>query len=200
MSKVKITGNASGTGTLTISAPNTNTDRTLTLPDGAGEILLSDGDGSQLTNLPAGGKVLQVVQSLNTSGSNHTSTSYTASSLGVSITPSSTSSKIYVMFSGGMNGHAGTHTTSQKAMLKIYRRIAGGSYAELESNSSGQQVFYSPGSVYEAISINYLHSPNTTSQVDYLIYAAQGGGNDTTFSINRDSNNQTQAIAMEIGA
>ena len=39
MSKVKIQGNASGTGTLTISAPNTNTDRTLTLPDGAGEIL-----------------------------------------------------------------------------------------------------------------------------------------------------------------
>jgi hypothetical protein len=39
MSKVKIEGNASGTGTLTIAAPNTNTDRTLTLPDGAGEIL-----------------------------------------------------------------------------------------------------------------------------------------------------------------
>jgi hypothetical protein len=33
MSKVKIEGNASGTGTLTIAAPNTNTDRTLTLPD-----------------------------------------------------------------------------------------------------------------------------------------------------------------------
>jgi len=39
MSKVKIEGNASGTGTLTISAPNTDTDRSITLPDGAGEIL-----------------------------------------------------------------------------------------------------------------------------------------------------------------
>ena len=39
MSKVKIEGNASGTGTFTISAPNSNTDRNLTLPDGAGEIL-----------------------------------------------------------------------------------------------------------------------------------------------------------------
>jgi len=39
MSKIKIQGNADGTGTLTIAAPNTNTDRTLTLPDGAGEIL-----------------------------------------------------------------------------------------------------------------------------------------------------------------
>jgi len=43
MSKVKIEGNASGTGTLTISAPNTDTDRTLTLPDAAGEVLVTDG-------------------------------------------------------------------------------------------------------------------------------------------------------------
>ena len=51
MSKVKIQGNSSGTGTFTISAPNSNTDRSLTLPDGAGEILLSDGDGSSLTGV-----------------------------------------------------------------------------------------------------------------------------------------------------
>jgi len=43
MSKVKIEGNASGTGTLTISAPNTDTDRSITLPDGAGEVLVTDG-------------------------------------------------------------------------------------------------------------------------------------------------------------
>ena len=34
MSKVKIQGNASGTGVITLTAPNTNTDRTITLPDG----------------------------------------------------------------------------------------------------------------------------------------------------------------------
>jgi len=55
MSKVKITGNASGTGVLTIEAPNTNTDRTITLPDSTGTVLMTDGDGSALTNLPAGG-------------------------------------------------------------------------------------------------------------------------------------------------
>ena len=38
MSKIKLQPNASGSGTLTISAPNTNTDRTLDLPDSAGEI------------------------------------------------------------------------------------------------------------------------------------------------------------------
>jgi hypothetical protein len=44
MSKVKIEGNASGTGTFTIAAPNSNTDRTLTLPDEAGTVLTSASD------------------------------------------------------------------------------------------------------------------------------------------------------------
>ena len=43
MSKVAITGNASGTGTFTIAAPNSDTDRQLTLPDEAGTILTSGG-------------------------------------------------------------------------------------------------------------------------------------------------------------
>ena len=33
MSKITLAPNASGTGTLTVAAPNTNTDRTITLPD-----------------------------------------------------------------------------------------------------------------------------------------------------------------------
>jgi len=51
MSKVKIEGNASGTGTFTIAAPNSNTDRSITLPDAAGELLLANGDGSNLTGI-----------------------------------------------------------------------------------------------------------------------------------------------------
>ena len=36
MSAISIQGNAGGTGTLTVAAPSTNTNRTLTLPDGTG--------------------------------------------------------------------------------------------------------------------------------------------------------------------
>ena len=39
MSSIKVSGNASGTGILTIAAPNTSTDRTLTLPDNTGTFL-----------------------------------------------------------------------------------------------------------------------------------------------------------------
>ena len=39
MSQVKVSGNASGSGTLTIAAPNTNTDYTLTLPTNTGTLI-----------------------------------------------------------------------------------------------------------------------------------------------------------------
>ena len=57
MSLVKIQGNASGTGEFTIAAPNSNTNRTLTLPDATGTILSS---ASSLAGLTGVGKVLQV--------------------------------------------------------------------------------------------------------------------------------------------
>ena len=47
MSKVKISGNASGTGVFTIAAPNSNTDRTFNLPDEAGTVLTSASSISQ---------------------------------------------------------------------------------------------------------------------------------------------------------
>ena len=51
MSTVAIQGNASGTGTFTIAAPNSNTDRTLVLPDEAGTVLTS---GTPLSSFPTG--------------------------------------------------------------------------------------------------------------------------------------------------
>ena len=56
MSKVAIQGNASGTGTFTIAAPNSNTDRTLTLPDEAGTVLTSASSipASSVTGLTQG--------------------------------------------------------------------------------------------------------------------------------------------------
>ena len=74
MSRITLAPNASGTGTLTVAAPNTNTDRTLTLPDVTTTLVGTDAtqtltnksiassqltgalpaiDGSALTGLPA---------------------------------------------------------------------------------------------------------------------------------------------------
>jgi hypothetical protein len=41
LSKIALSGNLSGTGTFTLASPNSNSDRTLTLPDSAGTIQVS---------------------------------------------------------------------------------------------------------------------------------------------------------------
>ena len=48
MAKVKITGHASGSGIVTVSAPDTDVDRTLTLPDGTGTLALTTDDDDKL--------------------------------------------------------------------------------------------------------------------------------------------------------
>jgi hypothetical protein len=51
MSRITLSGNASGTGNFTLASPNSNTDRTLTLPDNTGTVLTT---ASTLV-LPKGG-------------------------------------------------------------------------------------------------------------------------------------------------
>jgi hypothetical protein len=58
MSKIALSGNASGTGTLTVASPNTNTDRTLTLPDTTTTLVGTDATQT-LTNKTINGGTLQ---------------------------------------------------------------------------------------------------------------------------------------------
>jgi len=89
MSNVALSGNASGTGTFTIASPNSNTDRTLNLPDASGGVVL-DSATQTLTN-----KTIQ--------GGAITSGTAVASTSGTSIDFTSIPSwvrRITVMFSG----------------------------------------------------------------------------------------------------
>jgi hypothetical protein len=98
-----------------------------------------------------------------------------------------------------MNGFAGGGTSEEKMGMKIYRSIGGGGAAEVENSSSGQQVIRGANGDYSGLSINYLDSPSTTSSITYTLYFRREAGSGTA-SINRDSNNQTQIIAMEVAA
>ena len=53
MSDIKIQPSATGSATVTLTAPVSNTARTITLPDSTSTLLASDGSGASLTNLPA---------------------------------------------------------------------------------------------------------------------------------------------------
>jgi hypothetical protein len=156
MSKVAITGNASGTGTFTLAAPNSNSDRTLTLPDNTGTIL---------TNATAG-TVLQVVQGTYATATDITSTSYADSGLSASITPSSASSKILIIASMAAdfirfsNGVTGTYHNLVRNSTQIIEKIA---FTGAGTSSSG--FVYFPSFVV----VSYLDSPNTTSSVTYKV-------------------------------
>jgi len=204
MSKVKITGNASGTGTLTISAPNTNTDRTLTLPDGAGEILLSDGDGSNLTGITTG-KVLQVVQGTNGTNNTTTSTSFGDTGLSASITPTSTSSKILVMLSAQyyIYDTSGARAAGGVRILRdstvVYSdQVDSGGVLGMDHEYSGVSGMYTGG----RYDMKYLDSPSTTSQVTYKTQAAvRFSGDILRFPLGMDIPEAFQTlILMEIGA
>jgi len=200
MSKIKIEGNASGTGTLTIAAPNTNTDRTLTLPDGAGEILTNASslpaanltgtlpaiDGSALTNLPGGGKVLQVVTNVYTSQTTVAiNTEHTGPS--ASITPSSTSSKILIL---------GTLSISESSGdLHIKLKRDGSDFARGTAVGNATRAFTGGSTGRSAWDVNgvglcFLDSPGTTSAVTY---SAGGICTNGGWAINKQFNGNQNA-------
>ena len=97
MAKVKITGHASGTGILTVTAPNTSTDRTITLPDATGTLLNSDGSAASLTAIPAanitgtlpaisGANLTGIAAGLTQSSTWYVTTTYQASATSETIT------------------------------------------------------------------------------------------------------------------
>ena len=94
MSSIKLESNASGTGIFTIASPNSNTNRTLTLPDNTGTVLTSASSGL--------GKVLQsVTATFSTLATSSTSTGTSAPEWGnVTITPTTSGNYLLVMVSG----------------------------------------------------------------------------------------------------
>jgi hypothetical protein len=65
MSRVSLSGNALGTGTFTIASPNSNTDRTLNLPDASGTLLTNSGtEPGAFSTLSVAGNTISAVNSL----------------------------------------------------------------------------------------------------------------------------------------
>jgi len=195
MSKVKIQGNASGTGTLTISAPNTNTDRSLTLPDGAGEILLSDGDGSNLTGITTG-KVLQIVTASQSTQTSITSTSYVDTGLSASITPSSSSSKVLVLVSQAL-----LVSRENKAIAARMKILRGSTAIVTHTNAlSIAAGLNTDGNISTASpwAVSYLDSPSTTSATTYKTQVANGESTNAASVLTEPYSNTSTITLLEI--
>ena len=170
---------------------------TLETANGSGTIALSNQlSGMTTASLPAltsaempSGSVLQVISATNTNTANGgfllqtTSTSFVSVPLVVSITPSSTSSKIMIL----------VNTTTYRAAtgyLTLYRGSTNIAGTNGLANPSG-----SSSSRFEPVSFSYLDSPNTTSSVQYTLYARTASG---TLYVGGDGDLINSITVMEI--
>ena len=194
MSKISLEPNASGAGTFTLAAPNSNTNRTLTLPDESGTIF-SDGTGvpgssviGQLasSNMPAG-SVIQVVSDKVFTETDINTSSVTTTGYSVSIQPHSTSNDILVMLSLPVR----KNTSNNDGSLHIDLYKDGSEVARIGSHF----MLELSDEMYLHFSANYIDSPNTTNAITYDIrVSTQFAG---PFRLN-DANNPGELIAMEI--
>jgi hypothetical protein len=166
MSKVAISGNASGTGTLTIAAPNTNSNYTLTLPTNTGTLI----------STKSAGTVLQVVQGIKTDTfvTSATVTDTAVTGLTVSITPTSSSSKILVFCNLGIVAE-----NAQGGATKLTRTVSAVTTQLSLADTAGSRSRGSfAGSAYRGSAagyllmvlnqnLSYLDSPATTSAITY---------------------------------
>jgi len=106
MSDIKIQPSATGTATVTLTAPATNTARTITFPDSTSTLLASDGSGASLTGILTG----------ITDNSNATAITIDSSeNVGIGVTPESWKST-YNVLQIGTQGAIFTHEATNNNM------------------------------------------------------------------------------------
>jgi hypothetical protein len=185
----------------TLSSANITTALTLTGASGtSGQVLTSAGSGAAPTwATPSGGKILQVVSTTVTTFTSSTSTADITVGLTATITPTSASNKILVMYSLQGGTSDSYNATIYRGATAICIGTSGGSLR----NSTSSFVVSSAGSGFISTqSQQFLDSPATTSATTYDIKCNTNGG---TFYVNRrpsgtDFNSTSTVTLMEIAA
>ena len=156
-------------------------------------LILSGDTGPSIVQSAAqpAGCVLQVVQTATNTYIATTSTSFVTTSFGISITPRSTSSKIFVTTQGG-GAFMGTG-----AGISMYSTIYRNS-TNLGNATYGLERLSTPGGswVLAPHSMSVLDSPSTTSSISYMIYFRSATGAEVQFS--NDDRGVVTITAMEI--
>ena len=162
---IVLQGSTSGSCTLQEQAVAGNT--VLTLPTTSGTILTTGSSGQSIPKaaLPTG-SVLQVVSTTKTDTFSTSSTSYVdITGLSVSITPSSATSKIYVVLSISGSESAGWGYQLVRGSTAICIGDSGG--GSRRQASGGMSVRDTNG--VNNGSVSYLDSPATTSSTTYKV-------------------------------
>jgi hypothetical protein len=122
------------------------------------------------------GKIGQVVSTSNSTQQTTTSTSFVATSLSVNITPTSTSSKIYIIASSAVSNNNSTDVCRYTIMRDSTTLDAG----------EGMGILYvSEVDIRVPACVQFLDTPNTTSQITYALGHRTGGV--STSTVNKNS-------------
>jgi len=122
--------------------------------------------GSASAVQASSGRVLQVVNGFTTSSSSTTSTTYQQSLLTASITPSSATSKIFVLFTTTIV----QASIANSAHVTIYRNNTTNLGGGTESSYSAYDNQLPSGYTWVPCAGNLLDSPSSTSSLSYTLY------------------------------
>ena len=180
----------------TISPLGTDATKTITL--GASGDTLSIPSGCTISNSGTAsgfGKIGQVVSTTKTDGFSTSSTSVTdVTGLSVSITPTSTSSKVLILVDGNVSESS---QTSEGAM-KLFRdstEICKGTNGSASNIGFDNMRRNSGSDESKKFAMNFLDSPSSTSSVTYKIAVKVGGG---TWYINRTGSSDNSSLVSTI--
>ena len=180
--KIKLNA-ASGGGSFSLQAPSSSANtRVMTLPDTA--------DGTILTTTnPKSGNSLNQVMGQTSSRTSTTSSSFSATNLTATITPTSSSNKIHIAVSGDYYIPSGV-----EGAIALYRGSS-----NLGSSDFGFLFVQSAGGELAApFSIDFLDSPNTTSATTYTVYIKRSSGSSAFYIPRNDGHNPSVMILTEI--
>jgi len=159
-SSVNLSGGISGAVPYQ-SAPSSTT---FLSPGVSGQVLTTAGSNqAPVWATPAGGKILQAVQATQNTSFTTTSTTYVSTGLSLSITPSSTSSRILLITSFLVEANAtgvGYYTIFRNGTTNLCTGTV---------NYFANYIFQS-SQTGDTLAFNYIDSPSTTSATTYVIY------------------------------
>jgi|TARA_B100001250_G_scaffold298094_1_gene259581 hypothetical protein len=156
---------------------------------------LATGNGGTGATSFSPGKILQVVENHSTTSQSTTSATFVTTGFSATLTPASTSNKIYIMLNGGRTSYNDAGVNPNRLSVTFYSSIGGATAADIMGSSAASNfdlITSGPGYTW-GHAYSMLYSPSTTSSVAITPYYRAVNDDGTPFF-----NHYTQSINVRV--